>query len=172
MGLFTGMDITSSALTAQRVRMDVISSNMANAETTRGKYVDGEWQPYQRKTVVLQTKNNRFSGYLQQAMKDTSQSAIGNGVKVAAIKEDVHMIYEPTNPDANNEGYVAEMDYKLVYDPTHADADPDTGYVKMPNVDPLRETVDLISATRSYEANVTVFNASKGMMMKALEIGK
>ena len=171
MGLFTGMNITSSALTAQRLRMDVISSNMANAETTRGKYVDGQWQPYQRKTVVLQTKNNEFSSYLNSALHN-NQSAVGNGVKVAAIKEDVNMIYDPTNPEANEAGYVPEPDYKLVYDPSHADADPDTGYVKMPNVDPLRETVDLISATRSYEANVTVFNASKGMMMKALEIGK
>jgi flagellar basal-body rod protein FlgC len=64
-----------------------------------------------------------------------------------------------------------ETPAKLVYDPTHVDAD-ENGYVAMPNVDPLREMVDLISATRSYEANVTVFNASKGMMMKALEIGK
>ena len=172
MGLFTGMNITSSALTAQRLRMDVISSNMANAETTRGKYVDGQWQPYQRKTVVLQEKSNRFSEHLQNAMYDNNQISVGNGVKVAAIKEDANMVYDPTNPDANEDGYVGEIDYKLVYDPAHADADPDTGYVKMPNVDPLRETVDLISATRSYEANVTVFNASKGMMMKALEIGK
>ena len=172
MGLFTGMNITSSALTAQRLRMDVISSNMANAETTRGKYVDGQWQPYQRKTVVLQAKDNGFSSYLHTAMNDNKQSAVGNGVKVAAIKEDVNMVYDPSNPDANEAGYVEEADYKLVYDPTHADADPETGYVRMPNVDPLRETVDLISATRSYEANVTVFNASKGMMMKALEIGK
>lgn len=172
MGLFSGMDITSSALNAQRLRMDVISSNMANAETTRGKYVDGQWQPYQRKTVVLETKNNGFSNYLHSAMNNTDQSAVGNGVKVTAIKEDVNMVYDPGNPGANEAGYIEEPDYNLVYDPTHADADPETGYVKMPNVDPLRETVDLISATRSYEANVTVFNASKGMMMKALEIGK
>jgi flagellar basal-body rod protein FlgC len=172
MGLFTGMNITSSALTAQRLRMDVISSNMANAETTRGKYVNGEWQPYQRKTVVLQTKENGFSNYLHTAMNNTKESDVGNGVRVAAIKEDANMVYDPDNPSANEAGYVEKPDYKLIYDPTHADADPKTGYVKMPNVDPLRETVDLISATRSYEANVTVFNASKGMMMKALEIGK
>ena len=172
MGLFDGMNITSSALTAQRLRMDVISSNMANAETTRGKYVEGQWQPYQRKTVVLQTKNNEFSSYLNTALNNNNHSNVGNGVKVAAIKEDINMVYDPTNPEANEAGYVTEPDYKLIYDPNHADADPTTGYVKMPNVDPLRETVDLISATRSYEANVTVFNASKGMMMKALEIGK
>jgi flagellar basal-body rod protein FlgC len=172
MGLFTGMNITSSALTAQRLRMDVISSNMANAETTRGKYVDGEWQPYQRKSVELQTKDNGFSNFLNTAMNKTNHSSVGNGVRVAAIKEDVNMVYDPGNQAANEAGYIEEPDYKLVYDPAHADADPDTGYVKMPNVDPLRETVDLISATRSYEANITVFNASKGMMMKALEIGK
>ena len=70
MGLFTGMNITSSALTAQRLRMDVISSNVANAETTRGKYVDGQWQPYQRKTVVLQTKNNEFMFFTNKEGKE------------------------------------------------------------------------------------------------------
>ncbi len=172
MGLFSGMEITSSALTAQRLRMDVISSNMANAETTRGEYVDGQWQPYRRKSVVLETKNNGFSDYLHTAMNNSGQYEVGNGVKVTAIKEDVNTVYDPSNPEANEAGYIEEPDFKLVYDPSHADADPNTGYVKMPNVDPLRETVDLISATRSYEANVTVFNASKGMLMKALEIGK
>lgn len=76
----------------------------------------------------------------------------GSGVRVSEIRED-------------------QTPFKLVYDPSHPDAN-EAGYVQMPNVDPLREMVDLISATRSYEANVTVFNASKSMMMKALEIGK
>ncbi|MFS0782307.1 flagellar basal body rod protein FlgC [Bacillus sp. 1P06AnD] len=150
MALFQGMNSTASALTAQRLRMDVISSNMANVDTARGKYVDGKWQPYQRKMVVLQPGNAPFSSYLNKAMG--SQSGVGEGVKVAKVVED-------------------DSPAKLVYDPTNADAD-ENGYVSMPNVDPLREMVDLMSATRSYEANVTVFNASKSMMMKALEIGK
>lgn len=145
------MNTSSTALTAQRLRMDVISSNMANVDSTRGKLVDGVWEPYRRKSVVLQPKEGNFSSFLQVAMSQNSGAA-GNGVKVSRIVED-------------------ETPFKLVFDPEHPDANED-GYVQLPNVDPLREMVDLISATRSYEANVTVLNASKGMLMKALEIGK
>ncbi|UII57408.1 flagellar basal body rod protein FlgC [Cytobacillus spongiae] len=152
MTMFHSMNNTASALTAQRLRMDVISSNMANVDSTRAKLVNGEWQPYQRKSVVLQPKEGQFSSFLQVAMNSSSNGNIGNGVKVSKIEED-------------------KTPFKLVFDPEHPDAN-EEGYVQMPNVDPLREMVDLISATRSYEANVTVFNASKGMMMKALEIGK
>ncbi|MBS4172512.1 flagellar basal body rod protein FlgC [Bacillus sp. FJAT-49736] len=148
MSIFNNMNITATALTAQRLRMDVISSNMANVDTTRGKYVNGKWQPYTRKEVVLEPMSNSFSSFLQAA----SGSSVGNGVKVAKIVED-------------------QTPYKLVYDPENPDADAD-GYVQMPNVDPLKEMVDLMSATRSYEANVTVFNSNKAMLMKALEIGK
>jgi flagellar basal-body rod protein FlgC len=150
MSIFQSLDTTASALTAQRLRMDVISSNMANVDTTRAKLVNGQWQPYRRKLVVMEPKEEGFSTYLQAAMN--SRSSVGNGVKVTKIIED-------------------ESPFKLVYDPTHPDANRD-GYVQLPNVDPLKEMVDLISATRSYEANVTVFNATKGMLMKALEIGK
>ncbi|KZO01659.1 flagellar basal body rod protein FlgC [Bacillus badius] len=152
MTIFHSMNTTSSALTAQRLRMDVVSSNMANMDSTRARQVNGEWQPYRRKAVVLQPKQGGFASYLNQAMGQQS-GGTGNGVKVTKIVEDdltpFKMMYDPTHPDANGEGYV-----------------------QMPNVDPLREMVDLMSATRSYEANVTVFNASKSMMMKALEIGK
>lgn len=150
MGMFQGMSITASALSAQRLRMDTISSNMANAETTRGSYVNGEWEPYRRKSVVLQEKDTQFSSFLNQAMNKNTD--IGSGVKVSQIVED-------------------QTPNELIYNPDHPDANED-GYVEMPNVDPLRETIDLMSATRSYEANVTVLNASKGMLMKALEIGK
>lgn len=153
MSIFQSLNTTASALTAQRLRMDVISSNMANADTTRAKLgVDGKWEPYRRKTVVLQPKEGGFSSYLDAAMNGGS-SAAGNGVVVSKIQEDT------TTP------------FKMVYDPGNPDAD-QNGYVQQPNVDPLREMTDLISATRSYEANVTALNASKGMMMKALEIGK
>lgn len=151
MGIFDSINSTGSALTAQRLRMDVISSNMANVDSTRGKLVNGVWEPYRRKTVVLQPQEGQFSSFLQTAMNGTS--SVGNGVKVTKIVED------------------DKTPFKLVYDPEHPDANAD-GYVQLPNVDPLREMTDLISATRSYEANVTVLNASKGMLMKALEIGK
>ncbi len=153
MSIFHGMNTTASALTAQRVRMDVISSNMANIDTTRGKLVDGEWQPYARKNVSFQPKEGQFSNFLNIAMGTRERGAIGNGVSVSKIEEDT------------------ETPFKQVYDPSHPDADED-GYVSMPNVDPLRETIDMMSATRSYEANITVLNANKAMLMKALEIGK
>ncbi|MBM7647136.1 flagellar basal-body rod protein FlgC [Bacillus ectoiniformans] len=151
MSMFHSMNTTSTALTAQRLRMDVISSNMANVDSTRAKLVNGEWQPYQRKSVVMQPKQGQFASFLHKAMGSDAQA--GEGVKVTKILDD------DLTP------------FKMVYDPTHPDANAE-GYVQMPNVDPLREMVDLMSATRSYEANVTVFNASKSMMMKALEIGK
>jgi flagellar basal-body rod protein FlgC len=151
--MFHSMNTTASALTAQRLRMDVISSNVANQDTTRGKFVNGKWQPYKRKMVVLQPNQDGFSSYLNKAFGIDGGNSTGSGVKVSRIIEDTKT---PT---------------KMVYDPTHPDANAD-GYVEMPNVDPLRETVDLLSATRSYEANVTAFNASKAMLMKSLEIGK
>lgn len=151
MSIFHSMDTTGSALTAQRLRMDVISSNMANADTTRAKRVNGKWVPYTRKTVTLTPKEGSFSNYLTVAMGGNGK--MGNGVKVSSINEDT------------------STPYKLVYDPTNPDADKD-GYVQTSNVDSLKEMVNLISATRSYEANVTVFNANKSMLSKALEIGK
>lgn len=153
MSIFHSLNTSASALTAQRLRMDVISSNMANIETTRGKIVDGEWEPYRRKTVNFKPMEGRFSSMLHAAMGTQDRGAVGNGVTVSHIQED------------------KETPFKLVYDPSHPDAN-DDGYVQMPNVDPLREMIDLMSATRSYEANVTVLNANKAMLMKALEIGK
>ncbi|MBD0380362.1 flagellar basal body rod protein FlgC [Paenibacillus sedimenti] len=149
MRLTNGFDISSSALTAQRLRMDVISSNIANADTTRAKLVDGKWVPYQRKLVSFETKSQpSFAQTLQTAMADGT----GEGVRVNKIIDD-------TSP------------LKQVYNPAHPDADTN-GFVYMPNVDVLKEMVDMISATRSYEANVTALNASKSMITKALEIGR
>lgn len=150
MAIFHSMNISSSALTAQRLRMDVISANMANVDTTRGKLVNGQWQPYRRKMVVMQPQQTSFSSILDQTVK--SNEKIHSGVKVSRIIED-------------------QTPYRTILDPEHPDAD-ENGYVYYPNVDPLKEMVDLISTTRSYEANVTVLNATKGMLMKALDIGK
>ncbi|KWX72576.1 flagellar biosynthesis protein FlgC [Paenibacillus riograndensis] len=149
MNFGSSFGISASALTAQRLRMDVISSNIANAETTRASVVDGKAVPYRRKLVVLETnKNDSFSNILNSKMNsDGSQ-----GVKVQSIIEDS----SPLKP---------------VYNPSHPDADAD-GYVYMPNVDITKEMVDMLSASRSYDANVTMLNASKGMVTKALEIGR
>ncbi|KAF0995670.1 flagellar basal body rod protein FlgC [Geobacillus sp. TFV-3] len=150
MSLFQSLNISASALTAQRLRMDVIASNIANADTTRARLVNGQWEPYRRKMVIIEPRSGSFSGYLQAALGGAD--AVDGGVRVREIVDD-------------------SAPFKLVYDPNHPDAGAD-GYVRLPNVDPLKEMVDLIGATRSYEANVTVLNASKGMLMKALEIGK
>ncbi|MFG6115124.1 flagellar basal body rod protein FlgC [Halobacillus sp. MO56] len=152
MSIFHSMNISASALTAQRLRMDTISSNIANAETTRAELNDdGNWQPYRRKQVVFEPREKDFGTFLKQAKASSATS--GQGVRVSEIRED------------NSEPF------KLEYNPNHPDANED-GYVQLPNVDPLREMVDLMSATRSYEANITSVNASKSMLMKALEIGK
>lgn len=149
MRISNSFDISSSALTAQRLRMDVIASNIANAETTRGQFVNGKWVPYQRKLVVMEPQSGMsFADVLQGKM----QGGVGAGVKVTKIYNDP----EP---------------FKQVYNPAHPDAD-ENGFVLMPNVDVMKEMVDMLTATRSYEANVTALNASKSIITKALEIGK
>jgi flagellar basal-body rod protein FlgC len=148
MKLTNGFDISSSALTAQRFRMDVISSNIANADSTRAQFVNGKWVPYQRKLVTLEPKQQTFA----QALQNAQNGGAGEGVRVTKVIEDV-------------------SPFKQVYNPSHPDAD-ENGFVMLPNVDVLKEMVDMISATRSYEANVTALNASKGLITKALEIGR
>ncbi|MDQ0299127.1 flagellar basal-body rod protein FlgC [Salibacterium salarium] len=152
MGLFDAVNSAASGLTAQRLRMDVASSNMANADSTRGQLVDGEWEPYRRKMVTMSSNESNFSSHLQSAMGRNTEASGGGGVQVDGIVEDqspFEQVYRPNHPDANEEGFV-----------------------EMPNVDPLKENVDMMSASRSYEANITSMNASKNMMLKALEIGQ
>jgi flagellar basal-body rod protein FlgC len=142
MSLFGGLEISASALTAERLRMDVVAENLANAQTTRG--ADG--QPYRRKEVILQERAGSFGASLSAAMDKSS----GAGVQVAAVVED-------------------QTPLKRVYDPGHPDADAD-GYVAMPNVDTVTEMVDLIGAQRAYEANVTAMQAAKQMFGRTLEL--
>lgn len=151
MRITNGFDVSASALTAQRLRMDVISSNIANAETTRAKFVNGQYVPYARKMVVLEPTTTSFADVLNGKMNGTASTKAG-GVKVAKIVED-------------------QAPFKQVYDPTNPDAD-SNGYVQMPNVDIAKEMVDMITASRSYEANVTALNTTKAMFSKALEIGR
>ena len=145
MSAFSGMNISASGMSAQRLRMDVISQNIANVNTTRDK--NGE--AYRRKAVVFSEKNTTP---FQEVFMKTAGLA-GNGVKVTKIIED----------DIS--------DLRKVYDPTHPDAD-EEGYVSYPNVNIVQEMTDLIDATRSYDANVTAFNATKNMALKGLEVGK
>jgi flagellar basal-body rod protein FlgC len=146
MSLFGGLEISASGLTAERLRMDVTAENLANAQTTRG--ADG--QPYRRKEVLLQEAPGSFGASLSAAM-GTNGSSQGGGVQVAGIVQD------------------NATPLKRVYDPGHPDADAD-GYVSMPNVDTVTEMVDLISAQRAYEANVTAMQAAKQMFSRTLEL--
>ena len=147
MAFLGSMDISASALTAQRFRMDVVAENLANMSTTR----TAEGTPYRRRMVIMQERS--FEGVLQAQMNtDAASRAGGTGVRVASVVED-------------------QAPFKLEYKPEHPDANED-GYVEMPNVDLNVEMVDMLSATRSYEANITAINAVKNMAMSALDIGK
>ena len=147
MDLFSSMRVSASGLDAQTKRMNTISSNIANAETTRGAGPGSG--PYRRKDPVLaaQTDRESFGEILQNHLDENVQ-----GVQVTEIAEDerpARMVYNPDHPDANADGYVA-----------------------MPNVNPVEEMANMISAQRSYEANVTALQAAKSMAQKALEIGR
>ena len=146
MSFLSSLNISGSALTAQKLRMDIISQNLANANTTRTE--DGG--PYKRKLVIL--SESEQSGAFGSALKAAGQTEGVSGVVVSSIIED-------------------EEGLKSVYNPSNPDAD-ENGYVTMPNVNTVEEMIDMISATRSYEANITAFNAVKLMATKALEIGK
>lgn len=150
MSFLGSFDISASGMSAQRLRMDIAAENIANVDTTRTEAGGA----YRRKDVVFQSYgDNSFKDALKNAAKGNGYVARRTpGVCVSNIIED-------------------DRELKRVYNPSHPDADAD-GYVEMPNVDVLKETVDSMSATRSYEANVTALNAMKAMAQKALEIGK
>jgi flagellar basal-body rod protein FlgC len=164
-GLFTGLNISATGLRAQRVRQNVIASNLANAETTRTP----EGGPYKRQTVALSTGHDerdfravfppeKLEGWNTQKehMRIPGEEfpivkeKIGTGVKVDRIEQDngaPRLVYDPSHPDANTDGYVA-----------------------YPNINVVKEMTDMISATRAYEANVTALSSTKSMLSKALEI--
>lgn len=147
MAFLNAMNISASGLTAQRVRLDTIAENISNSNTTRTE--NGE--AYRRKMVVFEPINqDSFKNRLIKAAGKNINNQQG-GVMVSQVIED-------------------ESDYKSVYDPTHPDAD-ENGYVMYPNVDLLKETIDSMEASRAYDANVTAFNAIKEMASKGLEIG-
>ncbi|HWR21895.1 MAG TPA: flagellar basal body rod protein FlgC [Feifaniaceae bacterium] len=150
MAFLSSLDISGSALTAQRLRMDVISQNIANANTTRAE--NGE--AYRRRAVVFSERPGtaRFSAFLNRAQEEQRDQVAGRGVVVSSIETDM-------------------SDFKIEYDPSHPDADED-GYVRYPNVNEVTEMVDMMAATRAYEASITALNATKNMALKALEIGR
>ncbi|NCN04235.1 MAG: flagellar basal body rod protein FlgC [Spirochaetales bacterium] len=152
MGMFSSINIASSGLTVQRLRQDVIADNIANVETTR----TAEGGPFRRKRVIVEPRVEDLywkSPFVPEAL----DNGMGNGVEVIEIQPD------------------RDAELRLVYDPTHPDAikvGPQAGYVEYPNVNVVQEMVDLISASRSYDANIAVVNGAKAMFMKALEIGR
>jgi flagellar basal-body rod protein FlgC len=145
MGILDSLSISASALTAERTRMDVTAENLANAQTTR----TDAGGPYRRKVVELAQDGGQggFGAQLASAMGSASSNG---GVKVAGIVAD-------------------STPLKRVYDPGHPDADAN-GYVQMPNVEPVEEMVDLITESRSYEANVTAMQSAKSMFSKTLDL--
>ncbi|MBP2658452.1 MAG: flagellar basal-body rod protein FlgC [Firmicutes bacterium] len=146
MGMFGAIDAAASGLTAERLRMDVISNNIANVNTTR----TSQGGAYRRQMVVFSPRENQAT--FSQVLSEKLGTDVGNGVRVVGITEDTSAA-------------------RLIYDPAHPDANQD-GYVEMPNVNVVSEMVDMITATRAYEANVTTINTAKNMALKALEIGK
>jgi flagellar basal-body rod protein FlgC len=165
MDMFSGLSISASGLRAQRMRQNVIASNLANAETTRTK--DGG--PYKRQFVVLRENTldpekrfvfgpEKMKGFtthenhipIPDPGLPLGKDHVGSGVEVASVEQD-------------------QSPAKLVYDPSHPDAN-EQGYVAMPNVNVVQEMTDMITATRSYEASVTAMNSTKAMLMKAMDI--
>lgn len=150
MAFLESMNIVGSGLTAQQLRLDVIAENVTNSTTTRTE----NGGAYRRKMVVFQAESNAetFQQALERAAAGYGDYGVKGGVKVVEIVEDT-------------------SDFKLVYDPTHPDAN-EQGYVEYPNVDMVKEVADAMAATQAYSANVTAFNALKTVAAKAMEIGR
>jgi len=151
--MFESINIASTGLTAQRLKMDVISNNIANASTTRTNEGDG---PYRKRRVVMQPVNTR-TRWRSPVYPFGLRAGDGEGVRVLKIERD------ETSP------------VRLVFDPSHPDSikvGPKKGYVEYPNVDIVSEMVDMIAASRSYEANSQVIQGAKSMFQSALQIGR
>ena len=152
MGLFTSINIAATGMAAERLRSDVISNNIANASTTRTQ----EGGAFKKSSVILRPVSDKSAQWRSPFTPSSLDNGPGKGVKVLEITKDT------------SEG-------RLVYDPTHPDAyqsGPHKGYVEYPNVNIVNEMVDLISASRAYEANATVIDGAKDMFSAALEIGR
>lgn len=150
MRFLNSIDVSASGLTAQRLKMDTIASNMANAETTR---VTGGQGPYRRQVVVFEARQNKSNDPFHNILEN--QIATQGGVRVKEIRE----LSEDEAP------------YRKVYEPSHPDADSE-GYVNYPNVNIVEEMINMISTTRAFEANAKVIESTKSMALRALDIGR
>ena len=154
MAFLSSINIIGSGLTAQQLRLDVVSENITNSTTTR---TENDGGAYRRKMVVLEAQSGRES--FRSAMAKAAGEAVANrdnGANAGGVR--VTQIVDDPSP------------LKLVYDPTHPDAN-EEGYVEMPNVDTVKEITDAMAATQAYSANVTAFNTLKSVIAKGLEIG-
>ncbi len=150
------IDISASGLTAQRLRMDTIANNIANVETTRVQNGRG---PYRRQVVVFEARKTQLPEQLaSRNFENILEEKIGNMGSGVRVKE-IRSVNENEQP------------FRRVYDPSHPDAD-EEGYVNYPNINIVEEMINMISATRAYEANAKVIEASKSMAMRALDIGR
>jgi len=152
MGMFTSINIAATGMAAERLRSDVISDNIANASTTRTQ--DGG--PFKKSSVVLRPVSDSNPQWNTPFTPSSLDNGAGKGVKVLEIVKDTtqgRLVYDPTHPDAYQSG-------------------PNKGYVEYPNVNIVNEMVDLISASRAYEANASVIDGAKDMFSAALDIGR
>lgn len=152
MGLFTSINIAATGMSAERLRSDVISNNIANASTTRTQ----EGGPFKRSRVIFEPAAKNKAQWNNPYSPEQLDTGVGRGVQVRQIVKDTsegRLVYDPENPDAIKSG-------------------PRKGYVEYPNVNIVNEMVDLIAASRAYEANSTVIEGSKSMFSAALEIGR
>ena len=152
MAFLSSMNIVASGMTAQQLRLDIVGENVTNSTTTR---VEGGEGAYRRKMVVFEAKTGRDA--FRRAMAQASAGMVPAGQTAGGVR--VAQIVEDPSP------------MKLVYDPTHPDAD-ENGYLEMPNVDMVKEIADAMAASRAYASNVTAFNTLKSVLSSGLEIGR
>ncbi|THB80059.1 MAG: flagellar basal body rod protein FlgC [Desulfobacteraceae bacterium] len=163
--LLNAMKISGTALSAHRTKMNVIAENLANVDTTR----TDEGGPYRRKMLVFKGEDiDNFKSVLE---KKQEEKRVGK-IEISPIEFESEKDPHKGTGVKVDQVVRSQEDFRLVYNPFHPDADPETGYVKMPNVDHLTEIADMVVAKRSYEASVTAMSNTKSMVLKALEIGK
>ncbi len=165
MDLMNAAKISGTALAAHRTKLNVIAENLANVDTTRTE----EGGPYRRKMVVF--KGEGIDSFKSVIQKNLAKKETGR-IELSPIELDGDLKPDQGNGVTVDQIVRSQEDFHMVYNPAHPDADPDTGYVKMPNVDHLTEIADMMVARRSYEASVTALSNTKSMVAKALEIGK
>ncbi len=169
--LLNASRVSATGLAAHRTKMNLIAQNLANVETTR----TDEGGPYRRQMVIFKGKEiDEFETVLDRQVR-ADEFFKKHGIAKVEIKP--IELFKPFEPSKGTGVEVVEIvksqeDFRLVYNPAHPDADPNTGYVKMPNVDHLTEVADMVVAKRAYEASVTALSNTKSMVLKALEIGK